>query len=86
MTALVIGILFILFAVFAVLPGPGWGLGWWEEVLLVLRGGVPLLAVFIGFLAVLIGLAEIKDRLEEKKESSGAENPDDENGEGGGNE
>ena len=69
MTALIIGILFILFAVFAVLPGPGWGLGWWEEVLLVLRGGIPLLAVLVGFLAVLIGLAEIKDRVEEKKES-----------------
>ena len=73
MTALIIGIVFILFAVFAVLPGPGWGLGWWDEVLLVLRGGIPLVALFVGMLAVLIGLAEIKDRLEEKRENDTAE-------------
>ncbi|MBN2051363.1 MAG: hypothetical protein JW760_13000 [Spirochaetales bacterium] len=76
MTALLIGILFILFAVFAVLPGSPVGLGWWEEVLLVLKGGIPLLAVFIGFLAVLIGLAELKDRMEEKKEKPESEQED----------
>ena len=68
MVALVVGIVFIVFAVYSVLPIEGWGLQWWNEVLIVLKGGVPLIAVFVGLIAVLIGVADIRDRIEAKKE------------------
>ena len=68
MVALIVGIVFIVFAVYSVLPIEGWGLQWWDEVLLVLQGGLPLIAVFVGLIAVLIGIADIRDRIEAKKE------------------
>jgi hypothetical protein len=58
---------FIAFAVFAVLPGP---LGWWADVVAFLRGSVPVLAAFIGLIAVFIGIADLKDRMEAKKEEA----------------
>ena len=70
MVALIVGIVFILFAVYSVLPLEGWGLWWWDEVLLVLKGGLPLIAIFIGLIAVLIGIADIRDRIEAKKEEA----------------
>ncbi len=68
MVALVVGVVCVLFAVYSVLPLEGWGLQWWDEVLLVLKGGIPLVALFIGLIAVLIGVADIRDRIEAKKE------------------
>ncbi|MAG13149.1 MAG: hypothetical protein CMN78_00985 [Spirochaetales bacterium] len=68
MIALIVGIICVVFAVYSVLPIEGWGLRWWDEVLLVLKGGVPLVALFIGLIAVLIGVADIRDRIEAKKE------------------
>ncbi len=67
MVALIVGIVFIAFALFAVLPGP---LDWWADVLAFLRGSVPVLAVFIGLIAVFIGIADIKDRMDAKKEEA----------------
>lgn len=68
MVALIVGIVLILFAVFSVLTFGGWGLGWWDEVVYVLKGLIPLIAVFIGLIAALIGVADIRDRIEAKKE------------------
>jgi hypothetical protein len=65
MKALILGLIIIAAAVCAVLPA---GLGWWGDVLAFLRGGVPVIAVFIGLIAVFIGIADIKDRAEAKKE------------------
>jgi len=65
MLALVVGILFIVFAVFSVLPAP---MGWWPDVINFLKGAVPVLAVLIGLVAVFIGVADLKDRAEAKKE------------------
>lgn len=70
MVALVVGLVLIIFALYSVLPLEGWGLWWWDEVLEVLKGGIPLLAVFIGLIAVLIGVADIRDRMEAKKEEA----------------
>lgn len=67
MVALLIGFVLILFALFAGLP-LAWGLDWWNDVLIVLRGGIPILAIFIGLIAVFIGIADIKDKIEAKKE------------------
>jgi hypothetical protein len=67
MVALIVGIVFIAFAIFACLPGP---LAWWQDVLAFLRGSLPVMAAFIGLIAVFIGVADIKDRIEAKKEEA----------------
>jgi len=69
MVALLVGIIFIAFAVYSVLP-VSWSLDWWAYVLDFLRGGVPIIAVFIGLIAVFIGVADIKDRMEAKREEA----------------
>jgi hypothetical protein len=71
MKALILGLVIIAAAVYVALPA---GLGWWDHVLVFLRGAVPVLAVFIGLIAVFIGLADIKDRAEAQKEEA-AEKP-----------
>ena len=66
MKALILGFVVIAVAVLAVLPA---GLGWAEDVLAFLRGSLPVLAGFIGLILVFVGIADIKDRLESKKEN-----------------
>jgi hypothetical protein len=73
MKALILGMVIIAAAVWAILPE---GLGWWGDVLAFLRGGLPVLAAFIGLIAVFIGIADIRDRAEAKKEK-GTEDPGD---------
>lgn len=68
MKALIVGLVLAAFAVFAALPAPG--LGWWREIFFVLKGLVPLLAILIGFIVVLIGVADLKDVREAKKEAA----------------
>jgi hypothetical protein len=67
MKALLIGLIVIAAAVCAVLPG---GLGWWDKVLDFLKGALPVIALFIGLIAIFIGIADLKDRAEQKKEDS----------------
>ena len=67
MIALIVGIICIAFAVFASVPGP---LGWGQDVLAFLRGSVPVFAVLIGLIAIFIGLADMKDRIEARKEEA----------------
>ena len=67
MVALIVGVVFLLFALVSVLP---FGFGWWADVLFFLRGALPVMAVFIGLIAVFIGVADIKDRIEAKKEEA----------------
>jgi hypothetical protein len=65
MVALIVGIVFLLFALVAVVP---FGLDWWADVLRFLRGALPVLSLLIGLIAAFIGVADIKDRIEAKKE------------------
>jgi hypothetical protein len=65
MKALILGLIFIAAAIGAALPA---GLNWWGDILTFLRGALPVIAVFIGLIAVFIGIADIKDRIEAKKE------------------
>ena len=67
MLALVLGLIFILFAVYSVIP-VSWGLQWWPDVVQFLRGGIPIVAVLVGLIAVFIGIADMKDKIEAKKE------------------
>jgi hypothetical protein len=71
MKALLLGVVILAAAVFAVLSPSalGFGLGWWEEVLSFLRGALPVIAAFIALIAIFIGIADIKDRAEAKKEA-----------------
>lgn len=70
MKSLIIGIVILAAATFAVLPYErvGFGLDWGKPVLEFLKGGAPILAVLIGLIAVFIGIADIKDRAEAKRE------------------
>ena len=72
MKALILGLLVIAAAVFAILPAGvlGFGLGWGSEVLAFLRGGVPVVAILVGLIAIFIGIADMKDRAEAKKEDT----------------
>ena len=71
MIALVVGIVFIAFSVFAMLPSP-FGLNWSADVLLFLRGAAPVLAAFLGLIVGFIGIADIKDKIDAKKEEAQA--------------
>jgi hypothetical protein len=65
MTALFVGFILIGFTVFASIPQ---GLGWYNEILLVLKGGIPIFTAFIGLISIFVGIADIRDRQDEKKE------------------
>lgn len=67
MVALLIGLGLILFAVYSVLAVP-WSPGWWDEALEFLKGGIPILAVFIGLVSFFVGIADLKDKIEAKRE------------------
>jgi uncharacterized membrane protein len=65
MKAVILGFAVIAVAVLAVLPA---GLGWAQDVLAFLRGSLPVIAVLIGLILIFVGVADIKDRAEERKE------------------
>jgi len=67
MISIIIGIILIAFTVFAVLPSCP--LNWGPEVIAFLKGLAPVLAAAIGFVAIFIGVADIKDKKEAKKEA-----------------
>ncbi len=70
MGALIVGIILIAFCVFACLPKEliSFGLAWGPEVINFLKGCAPVLAAFIGLIAIFIGFADIKDKKEAKRE------------------
>ncbi|MDR2398798.1 MAG: DUF4231 domain-containing protein [Spirochaetaceae bacterium] len=67
MKALVLGIVILFGVVFSVLPT---GLGWGKDVLVFLKGALPVIAAFIGLISLFIGIADIKDMREIKKEEA----------------
>jgi len=67
MKALILGFVVIIVAILAVLPA---GLGWGEDVLAFLRGALPVIAFFIGLILLFVGIADIKDRIEAKKDTN----------------
>ncbi len=76
MIALIIGIVLLVFGVWAILPNTVlFGLGWGPQVVQFLMGGGPILALLIGIISLFIGIADIKDKIDAKKEekSAGAE-------------
>ncbi len=75
MIAIIVGIIFIAFTVFACLPC--FPLNWGAEVISFLKGSLPVLSAFIGLICLFIGAADIKDKkeakLEEKSEKEASE-------------
>lgn len=69
MKSLIIGLLIIAAAVFAILPADSFGLGWGTNVVDFLKGGLPVFAIVVGIITVFIGIADMKDRAEAKKEN-----------------
>lgn len=68
MISIILGLIFIAFTVFSVLPmGP---LAWGSDVVNFLKGSIPVLAAFVGLICLFIGAADIKDKKEAKKEDS----------------
>ncbi len=70
MVSLIIGLIFIAFTVFSVLPNMP--LNWGSEVILFLKGCAPVVAAFLGLILLFIGVADIKDKKEAKKEEKEA--------------
>ena len=66
MFALIVGIIFIAFTVFAVLPSCP--LAWGSDVIAFLKGCLPVFAAFAGLICLFIGAADIKDKKEAKRE------------------
>jgi len=71
MKSLIIGLLIMAAAVFMIMPPEtaGFGLGWKSNVVDFLKGGVPVFAIVVGIIAVFIGIADMKDRAEARKEA-----------------
>lgn len=68
MISIILGIIFIAFTVFSVLPMCP--LNWGKDVLSFLKGCLPVFAAFIGLICFFIGAADIKDKKESKKEEA----------------
>ncbi|MCI6664027.1 MAG: hypothetical protein PUH08_03200 [Treponema sp.] len=69
MVAIIVGLVLIAFTVFAALPG---GLSWGAEIISFLKGASPVVAAFVGLISVFIGIADLKDKNEAKKEEEEA--------------
>lgn len=66
MVSIILGIIFIAFTVFAVLPGCP--LNWGEDVIHFLKGSLPCFSAFVGLICLFIGAADMKDKKEAKAE------------------
>ena len=67
MVALLIGLILVVFAVYSLLP-VSWSPGWWDEMVEFLKGGIPIVAVLIGLVSFFVGIADIKDKIEARRE------------------
>lgn len=72
MISVILGLIFIGFTVFSVLPSCP--LNWGTQVIEFLKGCLPVLSAFIGLICLFIGAADIKDKKEAKKEDSSENN------------
>lgn len=75
MVAMIVGIILLAFTVFAAIPG---GLNWGVDIINFLKGAAPVVSAFVGLIAVFIGIADIKDKNEAKKEEAAAAKQTDE--------
>lgn len=65
MLAIIFGLALIAFCVCAALPQ---ALGWGDFIIAALKGMGPVIAAFVGIVAIFIGFADIQDKKEARKE------------------
>lgn len=70
MLAIVLAVILLAFAVVAWLPG---GFGWSAEIIAFLKGFGPFLAFFLAIVCIFVGIADIKDKQEARKEEEETE-------------
>ncbi len=68
MKAFIIGVLMVGAGAYLVLPYE-WALGWTDEMLETLKGITPIVLAVGGLLAMLLGVADIRDRAEARREA-----------------
>lgn len=73
MVALIVGLLLLAFTVIAAHPAV---LGWGPEIILFLKGFAPCFSAFVGLTALFIGIADMKDKSEAKKEEAASKRQD----------
>jgi len=67
MKALILAIVILTVAVLAIIPA---GLDWGGDVLAFLRGALPVVAILIGLVLFAVGISDIKERKDKKKENN----------------
>ena len=67
MLSLIIGFVLVAFTVYAVLPFD-FCLNWGSVVVEFLKGAAPVIAALIGIICIFIGIADIKDNKEARRE------------------
>ena len=67
MKAIILGIVIIAAAVLTIIPA---GLAWYDDVLMVLRGALPLLGGLIGIILLFAGISDLKEKADAKKENN----------------
>jgi hypothetical protein len=67
MKSLIIGLIVLGAAIAAIVPG---GLAWGPDVLRFLRGCIPVLAILAGLVLLFVGITDIKDLHDAKKEET----------------
>ncbi|MGP1587913.1 MAG: hypothetical protein ACTTHG_06170 [Treponemataceae bacterium] len=74
MISIIVGLILVAFTVFACLPA---GLNWGNDILAFLKGFAPVLTAFVGLISLLIGISDVKDKMEAKKEEREAQASED---------
>lgn len=68
MITVIFGLICFLLVGFAIIPF-SIGLNWTDEFLFVLKGGIPFLVLIVGFLCLVVGIADLIDSSHAKKEA-----------------
>ncbi len=72
MAAIIVAVIFLAASLFTVLPldfGPNWG----DEFVNFLKGALPFIGFLIGIIALIVGIADIKDKALSRKEEESQE-------------
>lgn len=67
MKIFIVGLLMIGGGLYFGLPSE-WAVGWFDEVLMVLKGLLPIGLAGLGVLFLLLGISDIRDKIENRKD------------------
>ena len=66
MKAFIIGLIMVSVGLYLGYPAE-WAFGWFEQVAFVIKGFAPIFLVVLGVITVLLGVADIRDRIDSRK-------------------